>query len=143
MKKTIYLIGSLRNPQIPLVGDVLRECGYDVFDDWYSAGPEADDKWQEYEKGRGRGVCDALAGYHAQHVFAFDKHHLNRAHVGVLVMPAGKSGHLELGYLIGQGKPGFILYDKEPERFDVMHAFATGVMLKLDELVAMIWRETR
>ena len=38
-------------------------------------------------------------------------------------MPAGKSGHLELGYMIGQGKPCFVFFEEEPERWDVMHQF--------------------
>ena len=39
-------------------------------------------------------------------------------------MPAGKSGHIEFGYLVGQGKPGFVLFDAVPERYDVMYQFA-------------------
>jgi nucleoside 2-deoxyribosyltransferase len=49
-------------------------------------------------------------------------------------MPAGKSAHLELGYIIGQGKPGYILFDKMPERLDVMHVFANGVFFDVEEL---------
>ena len=72
MQKTIYLIGSLRNPQVPLLGAELRKQGFDVFDDWYAAGPEADDKWREYEEDRGRTYPQALTGYAAQHTFEFD-----------------------------------------------------------------------
>jgi hypothetical protein len=50
------------------------------------------------------------------------------------VYPAGKSGHLELGYAIGAGKPGFILLEGEPDRFDVMLNFATGVFDKKEQL---------
>lgn len=39
-------------------------------------------------------------------------------------MPAGKSGHLELGYMIGNGKPCIIYFEKEPDRWDVMTQFA-------------------
>ena len=134
MSKVIYLIGSLRNPEIPKIGDYLRGLGFEVFDDWFAAGPEADDWWQKYEKGRGHSYPEALKGYAARHVFEFDLHHLGRADLGVLVLPAGKSGHLELGYLIGQGKPGYVLFDKEPERFDVMYQFAKGVYYDLREL---------
>jgi hypothetical protein len=124
---SIYLIGSLRNPKIPKFGNELRALGFDVFDDWMAAGPEADDYWQKYEQQRGHTFDQALKGYAAQHVYHFDLKHLNRCDVGILMLPAGKSGHLELGYMIGRGKPGFILYDKEPKRFDVMYNFATGV----------------
>jgi hypothetical protein len=99
----IYLIGSLRNPDVPKVAASLRAAGIEVFDDWYAAGYEADDMWKEYEQERGRGYLEALEGHAANHVFSFDKCHLDRADAGVLVAPAGKSGHLELGYLIGRG----------------------------------------
>jgi nucleoside 2-deoxyribosyltransferase len=41
-------------------------------------------------------------------------------------MPAGKSGHLELGYMIGCGKPCIIYFNEEPDddRWDVMVQFA-------------------
>jgi hypothetical protein len=119
----IYLIGSLRNPQVPVIAEKLRYAGLDVFDDWFAAGPEADDKWRDYERGRGRSFKEALRGYAARNVFRFDRTHLERARAVVLVLPAGKSGHLELGWALGKGKPGFILVDS-PERWDVMYQFA-------------------
>lgn len=134
--KTIYLVGSLRNPDVPAIGRAIRDLGFDVFDDWHAAGPHADDEWQRYEDSRGHSYKQALANHAAKHVFAFDKHHLDRSDIGVLIMPAGKSGHLELGYLAGQGKKTFVLFDKRPERYDVMYQFATGgVHFSLDELL--------
>src|SRR5258706_9150607 len=97
----VYLIGSLRSPRVPKVAEELRAAGYEVFDDWYAAGPEADDYWQRYEQAKGHTYAEALAGYAANHVFNFDRTRLMRADAGVLVLPAGKSGHLELGYLVG------------------------------------------
>ena len=132
--KTIYLIGSLRNPKVTEIANELRGIGFDVFDDWMAAGPEADDYWQKYETQRGHSYSEALKGYAARHVYEFDQYHLDRAHIGVLVLPAGKSGHLELGYLCGQYKPTFILLDKDPERFDVMYQFARAVCNNLEEL---------
>jgi hypothetical protein len=130
----IYLIGSLRNPQVlEIASEIRKTTGWEVFDDWYAAGPEADDMWRDYEKQRGRNYRGGLEGLAAKHVFDFDLHHLNRATGGVLVLPAGRSGHLELGYLIGQGKPGYILLD-DPERWDVMYRFAKVCFTK-EELI--------
>lgn len=125
----------MRNPRVPEVAKALRGAGIDAFDDWYSPGELADDRWQAYEKARGRTYREALAGYHAQHVFALDKMHLDRCAACVLVAPAGKSGHLELGYMIGRGKPGYILLDGEPDRFDIMTLFATGIFESVDDLL--------
>lgn len=133
MKKKLYLIGSLRNTDLPSIGRHLR-ASFDVFDDWYAAGPEADDKWMLYEKLRERTYQQALEGYAADHVFSYDHEHLDEAEIVVLVTPAGKSSHLELGYALGQGKVGIIYVTKEPERWDVMVKFATHVVFSLDEL---------
>lgn len=133
----IYVIGSLRNPKIPEIANAIRKLGIEAFDSWYAPGPEADDFWQKYEQGRGHTYIEALNDYAARHVFEFDRLHLDRATSGVLVLPAGKSCHLELGYLIGQGKPGYILLDQEPERWDVMYGFAT-VVPSVEELLSVI-----
>lgn len=133
----VYLIGSLRNPEIPKLANVLRESGYTVFDDWFAAGPEADDRWRDYEKGRGRNLQQALDGYAANHVFYFDRRHLEQADIVVLALPAGKSGHLELGWALGKGKRGYILLDSL-ERWDVMYRFADGVTDSVEELVEMM-----
>lgn len=123
--QTIYLIGSLRNPEIPALGERLRALGYDVFDDWFAAGPIADDSWRDYEKARGHTYVEGLQGWAARHVFEYDFFHLNRADMAVLVLPAGRSSHLELGYAIGRGKPGYVVLDR-PDRWDVMYQFAKG-----------------
>lgn len=138
MKKVIYVIGSMRNPLVIDVAAQLRHVGFDVFDDWYAPGPEADDFWQSYAKHRGQTYKEALSDYHARHVFEFDKFHLDRAEVAVLVMPAGRSAHIELGYMVGQGKKAYVLFDTEPERYDIMYNFATGVCFSVPELLTTI-----
>lgn len=116
MKPIVYIIGSLRDERIVQLGKRLREeAGVEVFDDWHAAGPIADDSWQKYETLRGRSYKEALRGYAANHVFNFDHHHLRRATHVVLVMPAGKSGHLELGFAVGQGKKAYVLF---PEKYE-------------------------
>jgi nucleoside 2-deoxyribosyltransferase len=136
----IYLIGSLRNPEVPKIGNYLRSLLFDVFDSWYAPGPNADDYWRDYEKHKGLNYREALRGPAAQHIFSFDKSWLDRCDAAVMVMPAGKSCHMELGYMRGQGKPAFILFDQEPERFDVMHNFATDVFFNIDECVEALRR---
>jgi hypothetical protein len=134
----IYLIGSLRNPEVPKLAEVIRSLGHDVFDDWYAAGPEADDYWQKYEQSRGHTYMEALEGHAAQHVFEYDKTHLDRCDAAVMLMPAGKSGHLEFGYMIGQGKPGFIVLGATVDRWDVMYKFATKVFFGTEALIARL-----
>ena len=133
----VYLIGSLRNPRVPEIAKVLRAAGLEVIDDWFSAGPNADDIWRDYEVQRGRSYVEALQGLHAGHVFDFDKRRLDHCDGVVMVLPCGRSGHMEFGYTRGQGKWGLILLDDpNPQRFDVMYKFANGVYTSLDDLVA-------
>ena len=133
--RSIYVIGSMRNPRVPEVAKALRAIGWDAFDDWYSPGPETDDRWQAYEKERGRTFREALEGYHAKHAFALDEFHIDRCDAGLLVLPAGKSAHIELGVFRGAGKPRYILMDGEPERYDLMYRFATQIFMSIDEMV--------
>ena len=135
--KSIYLIGSLRNPEIPSISDALRIQGYEVFDDWYAAGPEADDAWKAYSQARGEDYKTALNGHAAKHVFDFDKYHLDRCDGAVLVYPAGRSCGIEFGYVLGRGKPGWVLLDS-PDRWDVMVQFATGWHFDIDGLIVAL-----
>lgn len=130
----IYLIGSLRNPQIPHIGNRLRHAGFDVFDDWFAGGPVADDSWRDYEKVRGRSYAEALRAPAAENIYRFDHRHLERASAAVLVAPAGRSAHMELGFMLGRGKAGYVLFDQEPERWDVMYQFADGVFFTFEGL---------
>jgi hypothetical protein len=123
-KPVLYLIGSLRNPEVPAIAQAIEHVfGCEVFASWFAAGPGADDAWRDYERARGNTFEEALRGHAATHVFAFDEEHLTRADAGLLILPAGKSAHLEAGIMIGERKPVWILRD-DPERWDIMYQFA-------------------
>lgn len=134
----LYLIGSLRNEYVPTYARRLRAelPDVEIFDDWYAAGPEADDYWKAYEQARGRSYIEALKGYAARHVFEFDKHHLDTSTHALLVLPAGKSGHIELMYALGQGKEVAILLDQfDDPRWDVMYQFVPNVFETIEQVV--------
>lgn len=135
--KVLYLIGSLRNERIPELAKRLRKDNPDVevFDDWYAAGPEADDFWKSYEQSRGRSYQEALEGHAAKNVFSFDKRHLDRATHALLVLPAGKSGHMEVMYATyGVRAKTAILLDPEDVRWDVMYQFVPTILNNDEEI---------
>jgi hypothetical protein len=141
MNKVLYLIGSLRNDRVPKLAQRLRKelPDVEVFDDWYSAGEEADDYWKTYEQGRRRTYEQALEGYAAKHVFEFDKCHLDRSSHVLLVLPAGKSGHMELMYgAYGVGANAAILLDPEDVRWDVMYQFIPTILSNDDSIAGWI-----
>ena len=131
----IYLTGSLRDDKVPAVAGALRREGIEVHDDWHAAGPHADDEWKRYERQKGHNLVQALAGEAAKTVFNFDKRFMHFADAGVLVAPAGRSAHLEIGWMAGQGKPTFVLLSDDPERWDVMYQFCTAVFEDVHQLI--------
>ncbi len=133
----LYLIGSLRNEKIPKLAVKLREENphMEVFDEWYSAGPIADDSWKEHQLSKGLDYQSALMGYAAKNVFAFDKRHLDRSSHALLVLPAGKSGHMEIMYAAyGVGAKTAILLDPEDVRWDVMYQFIPTILNNDEEV---------
>ena len=133
--KSIYVIGSLRNKNIQAFANKIQALGIEAFADWFGAGKIADDAWRDYSKARGRDYRRALASYAARNVFEFDRFHLNRCDAAVLLMNAGKSAHLELGVALGKGKPGFIVFEEQPSRYDVMTQFATATFFSQKEFL--------
>jgi len=138
--RVIYVIGSLRNKNIPIIANKLRQSlpGVEVFDSWYAPGPHADDYLRDYCKGKGFNYKQTLNDWAATHIFAFDKKHIMRATDVVMVMPAGKSGHLEFGWSLGKGKRGYVLFDSEPKRVDIMYQFSTDVFFDYQELATAL-----
>ena len=134
-QKSVYLMGALANPNIPFIGNKIRELGFEAIEDWWACGPLADSYLKHYAKIRKLNYKQTLDTYAAKHIFGFDKDLIDKADIGVLCMPSGKSAHLELGYLIGTGKPGYILFDKEPAKIDIMYQFASNIYFNIDDLL--------
>lgn len=132
----IYLIGRLADVQIPhKANQIQKDTGEEVFTSWFSPGPDADQYWAAHEKARGRSYVEAINGPHAHHIFAFDRRFLDECRVGVIWDLPGKSAYAELGYLAGMGKPAYVLLTSEPDRWDLMLRFATGITNKYETLL--------
>lgn len=134
-KHKVYIGGSLSNPAIVQVTKELQDAGIYAFSEWYTPGPEADVLWRDYERALGYSYKEALKRPAAVNTFNFDKRHIDECNVFLMVLPCGKSAHMELGYAIGSGKRGFILMPEEPERWDVMYGFAEAVVSTTKELI--------
>lgn len=116
----VYVASSWRNTRQPEVVRALRDVGHEVYDfkqpvpgDNGFHWTEIDGGWKEWTPERFKTALDhpiAQAGYEK------DMGALESCDVCVLVMPCGRSAHLEAGYAIGAGKPTFILLaNGEPE----------------------------
>lgn len=83
-----------------------------------------------------------IGDHRVQRAFQEDKSWLDWTEGLVLVVPSGRSAHLEAGYAVGQGKPVWIWGQFPKGEFDVMYGFAHGLYRteELEELLQAIRR---
>ncbi len=117
----VYLASSWRNPLQPAVSSVLTAAGIDHYD-FRNPAPgvsgfswsEIDPDWQDWTAEQ---YVAALEHPLAQDGYGRDFDAMQRADAFVLVLPCGRSAHLELGWAVGAGKRTAILTQdgEEPE----------------------------
>lgn len=131
----VYVVGSLRSDSVTQTATILREAGFDVFDDWFGAGPRADDEWKAYYQARGFTLAQALKSPLVQHIVGFDKYHIMDSEAVVLAAPAGKSAHIELTWAYMQGKRCVVYMpdDGEEPRWDAMYALLPDLRIATTE----------
>lgn len=134
--RKIYVASSWRNAnQVNVVKD-LRLDGHEVYDfknprpgNQGFAWKQIDPKWEGWDPEAYRKCLDhpiAKAG------FASDFNAMKWADTFVLVLPCGRSAHLELGWACGQGKQTLILLDRmEPE---LMAKMVDHICINMDEV---------
>jgi len=107
----VYVASSWRNNYHVAVVTALRVAGIPCYDfkrdegaqfSWHEV--DVDSTGETYEKYK-----NGLMHPRAEAGFASDFNALKRASHCVLVLPCGRSAHLEAGWMIGQGKPTAIL----------------------------------
>lgn len=82
---------------------------------------------------------NALQNQLVQKAFKEDQKWIDWADGVILILPAGRSAHLEAGYAVGQGKFLIIYQDHFPNgEFDVMYGFADLVTSNLDEIIVFL-----
>jgi hypothetical protein len=136
----IYVASSWRNKKQPEVVTALRSLGHEVYDfrnpcpgDTGFQWSEIDPNWQSWSPPR---FVEALEHPIAKDGFSKDMDSLIDADATVLVMPCGRSAHLELGYAVGAGQRTFILLsDGEPE---LMYRMVDGLCCSIEELLEKV-----
>lgn len=117
----IYVASSWRNPRQPAIIELIRSLGNEVYD-FRAPAPgndgfrwsEIDPAWQRWDA---QSFTEALAHPVAVAGFNLDMDALRAADGCVLVLPCGRSAHLELGWAVGAGKRTAVLLEgrNEPE----------------------------
>lgn len=134
----LYVASSWRNPDQPAAVQKLREAGYDAYDfrnpspgDQGFAWSEIDPLWQGWSTSEFR---DALGSPIAARGFGKDMQALRACDACVLLLPCGRSAHLEAGWAAGAGKPVIVVLSLpfEPE---LMYLACTSVCINLEAAI--------
>jgi hypothetical protein len=134
-RRKIYVASSWRNEHQQGIVTDLRATGHEVYDFKNPAPGNDGFHWSEIDSdwlNWGPGEFAALIQSHpiAQEGYGFDKAALDWCDTCVLVLPCGRSAHLEAGYCAGQGKRviWWLHTDRfEPELMYLMgHDFVVG-----------------
>ncbi|CAN5478452.1 hypothetical protein BH10PSE7_BH10PSE7_15250 [soil metagenome] len=139
----IYVASSWRNKYQPEIVHLLRGCGHAVYDfrnpffglkDGFRWS-ELDGGWEswtpaEYRKQLTTHPIAALG-------FNNDFRAMQWADACVLVMPCGRSAHLELGWCAGAGKKT-IVHIPEPCEPELMNLLANDITLNEGELIGAL-----
>jgi nucleoside 2-deoxyribosyltransferase len=133
----IYVASSWRNIIQPIVVGVLRSLVHDVYD-FRNPAPgnkgfawsDIDPDWQQWTPEIFR---YSLKRTIAEQGFALDWNAMREADAGVLVLPCGRSAHIEAGYFVGALKPLVILI--APGEPELMYKMATAVAVTIHEVV--------
>jgi len=137
-KAKIYVASSWRNTLQPDVVKALRYSGHEVYDFRNPSPGNTGFKWSEIDPlWKGWSVQDfikALKHPLARQGYNLDYSAMRWANMGVMVMPCGKSAHLEAGYFVGARKP-LIIYTPQDQEPELMYLMATAICTRMDELL--------
>lgn len=125
----IYVASSWRNELQPEVVDSLRKMGHDTYD--FKEDEGASFHWSEvgissesediYQYLQGIDTPRAKAGFRS------DMGALSICNLCVLLLPCGKSAHLELRYAIGAGKKTAIICESNRLQPELMYKMADRI----------------
>lgn len=138
----IYVASSWRNLFQPDVVERLRAAGHECYDFRNPptgvkgfAWSEIDPDWQSWSAARYRELL--LTHPIASRGFVTDLRGMQWADTCVLVLPCGRSAHLEAGWFAGQGKRCLIL-TRDGEEPELMALLATDICVSIEEVLAVL-----
>lgn len=134
----IYVASSWKNPKQVEIVRLLRSLGHEVFDfrnpeiegygfNW----DEVDPNWKEFKPSQ---VVAALDRPVAQAHFELDYKAMRWATCCVLVLPAGRSSHIEAGWFAGSNRELHILLDQDDLGLELMYRVATKIHPDVESL---------
>jgi hypothetical protein len=138
----IYVASSWRNENAQQnTVAALRAAGHDVYD---FRNPKPGDNgfaWRQIDPDRDwlKDPARFRVGLEhpvAQHGFRLDMSALTYADATVLVLPCGRSAHLELGYAVGAGQRTVVLLDSPMSEPELMCLACDALCVSIDEVLS-------
>lgn len=143
-KRKIYVASSWRNPIQQDIVAALRSAGHEVYDfrnpapgnkgfAWSDVNPN----WLQWTPEQF--VTDLYSGHPSVvRGYGYDKAALDWCDTCVLVLPCGRSAHLEAGYAAGQGK--LTLFYLHPDKFEpeLMYLLGDNCVTTVNDLLAQL-----
>lgn len=141
----IYVASSWRNLRQPEVVSVLRQNGHTVYDFRNPTPGDHGFSWrqcatEEQIKDLRAFRDEVLTHPVAKAAFEKDMKALRTASATVLVLPCGRSAHLELGWATGNAQKTFVLLDDPMSEPELMYLMNTKICLSLEELITELKR---
>lgn len=140
----IYVASSWRNLHQPAVVEALRQDGHEVYDFRNPPGGVGFGWRQAGVSGEPCGVAELRAALDhpvARAGFLSDIGAMAWADTCVLVLPCGRSAHLELGWFAGQRRRTVVyLPDGSPQEPDLMYSMCDALVGDLAGVLASVRR---
>lgn len=135
----IYVASSWRNPYQPNVVDCLRIAGHEVYDFRNPPNGVKGFAWSEIDPGWQAWTAEAYRSLLTTHPIAArgyvtDLRGMEWADTCVLVLPCGRSAHLEGGWFAGRGKR-LIILTQDGEEPELMALMANDICISIDEVI--------
>lgn len=143
----IYVAGSFSNREnIMFIGNTLREHGFETYifcDPSSVTGKLSDELRLLYDLK----TLTAKSVYDTKIISSIgleNLHELVQCDALVLVLPSGRSAHLEAGWMIGRQRPVYIIGPKVYGEFDAMYVMANHIFYddQVEDLIRMIMRDS-
>lgn len=137
----IYLASSWRNTFYPQALAQLRAAGHGVYD---FRNPETAFSWdqvagnKDWKNWSVEDYFEALQHPRTRQGFNADFNAMQEADVCVLLLPCGKSAHIEAGWMVGQGKETYIVLGDTLDDADLMYLMTDGIVKHISDVIEIL-----
>lgn len=142
----IYISSSWKNPRQPYLVEELRKRGHKVYDFRHPSGRNDSNVWESVSKKLGfedKYHNGSLSAEEYRNMLLDDdsisrfKEHfdaMNDADTCILLLPCGRSSHIEAGYMAGAGKRVFVMDLDQEVTPELMYLALDDYFYDFDEL---------